>query len=82
MKAYTVLEGFRNPQANVVTKCTLQAWCRKAEWKPRRTASLPRKPNAMLDTPPLILQPGHTRFSSRVALQPGRQLGGLGAVRQ
>ena len=31
--------------------------CRKALWKARRTASLPRKLNATLLTPPLILQP-------------------------
>ena len=38
-------------------------------WKARRTGSLPRKLKAMLDTPPLILLPGHTRLISRVALQ-------------
>ena len=46
----------------------LQAWCRKALWKPRRTGSLPRKLKAMLETPPLILQPGQTRLISAVAL--------------
>jgi len=48
---------------------TAQAWCRKALWKARRTGSLPRKLKAMLETPPLILQPGHSRLISRVALQ-------------
>ena len=33
-----------------------------------RTASLPRKEKAMLDTPPLILHPGHTCLMRRVAL--------------
>ena len=51
---------------------TAQAWCRKALWKARRTGSLPRKLKAMLDTPPLILQPGHSRLISRVALQGSR----------
>jgi len=48
---------------------TAQAWCRKALWKARRTGSLPRKLKAMLDTPPLILDPGHNRLISLVALE-------------
>ena len=48
---------------------TAQAWCKKALWKARRTGSLPRKLKAMLETPPLILHPGHSRLISRVALQ-------------
>ena len=51
---------------------TAQAWCRKALWNPRRTGSLPRKLKAMLETPPLILQPGHSRLISRVALPNGK----------
>ena len=50
------------------TARTAEAWCRKALWKARRTGSLPRKLKAMLDTPPLILDPGHSRLISRVAL--------------
>jgi hypothetical protein len=44
------------------------AWCRNAEWNARRTGSLPRKLNAMLLTPPLILQPGQSVLRRRVAL--------------